>query len=468
MKKIIAVTIISLLSIGAYAQDDAMRELTCKGFTDAVKKNKDNTENAKKAAKSKTWISLAEAYIDHAQQCGQDSTAAMKAFETYKKALEVENAAGGKSSKDIEEDLKSSKLYSALLQQGAAHYNNKNLTKASKFFATSLIVNPKDTTAALYSGIVDQSLGKNKEATESFNTYLANGGKDPAVFYSMAQIFKVDKKFDKAIEILRKGVEANPTDKDLKSEIINTHIASNNIEGAIADLEKMTKSDPSNIVNLSNLGLLYDNRAMDLNQEISKLKEKLNSNDTEDIEKKIATEKDKVSIFENEIVNQTSKMKRDPKNAASIKKIIADVASQKLAAEEEFKKLTDELAAKKAGSGNMSETQSKLDALITKQKGYKSKAQESYKKVLVVDPNNYDVNFNMAVMNFNDAVETKKVIDGMDMKTYQAEGKAVEKVACAQFREAKPYFDKCLSLKADDELVLENLKNLNRILEQCK
>ncbi len=469
MRKIITVSLISAASFGAFAQGDAMRDLACKSFTEEVKKNIVNTENSKKSIKSATWVKLAESYLDHAAQCGQDSSASIKAYKTYQKALEVENASGGKKSKDIEEDLKSQKLYSGLLQQGAAYYNGKNLSKASEHFGLSLLVNPKDTTAALYAGIADQTLGNNEKAAKSFNAYLNNGGKEPSVYYSLAQMYKMDQKYDKAIEILRKGVEVNPTNPDLKAEIINTYIASKNIEGAIMDLEKMAQSDPSNVSNFSNLGLLYDNRALDLNTEISDLKAKLAKNDTDDLEKQIATEKDKVGIFEQEIISQTAKMKKDPKNAANIKKRIAEIASQKVGAEEAFKTLSAELEKKKSSMSSSSATAAaKLVEVEAKQKMLKNKALENYKKVLSIEPDNYDVNFNMAVLYFNEAVETKKAIDAMDMKTYQAEGKAIEKVACAQFAKAKPYFDKCSSLKADDELVIENLNNLGRILEQCK
>jgi hypothetical protein len=87
---------------------------------------------------------------------------------------------------------------------------------------------------------------------------------------------------------------------------------------------------------------------------------------------------------------------------------------------------------------------------------------------LEIDPNNYDANFNLAVLYFNEAVETKRAVDVMDMKTYQAQGgKEIDLKVCQQFAASKPYFAKCKTLKADDDMVLENLKNLERILEQC-
>jgi serine/threonine protein kinase len=102
----------------------------------------------------------------------------------------------------------------------------------------------------------------------------------------------------------------------------------------------------------------------------------------------------------------------------------------------------------------------------------KETAHEDNRRTLEIDPNNYDANLNLAVLYFNEAVETKRALDSMDMKTYNTPGgKEIELKVCQQFAASKLYFDKCKTLKAalgaDDDLVLENLKNLERILKQC-
>lgn len=467
MKKLILASIVGFASLNASAQADPMKELMCKGYTDAIDKGIKNTQNPKQSGKSATWVKLGDAYLDLGLSCGTDSSATQKAYDTYLKALEVEKAAGGKKAKEIEEILKSKRLGDGFLQQGAAYYNSKNMVMAGKFFGQSSKINDKDSTSALYAGIVDQALGNNESAVNSFKTYFANGGKDPAVFYSLAQIYKIEKKFTEAVEILRKGSEMHPGDKDLKNEIINTYLTSGNIESAITDLEKMVLVDPKNSVNLSNLGLLYDSKAQDINNEIQKIKEQLAKSNTTDLETKLASEKDKLSIYEGEISTLTAKLKKEPKTAAATKKRIAEVTSQKVSIEEGITKITSEIATRKANQGGNTEV-AKLPELELKFKSNKEKAYTTYKNALEVDPNNYDVNFNMAVMYFNEAVEIKRAVDAMDMKTFQAEGKAIETKACEQFKTSKPYFDKCKSLKPDDDLVLENLKNLERILEQCK
>lgn len=466
MKKTLRVLFISSISFHAFSQD-AIKDLECKGYAEAVAKAVKASENAKSAVKGATWLKLGDAYIDLATRCTSDSSAAQKAYDAYNKGAEVEKAAGGKKSKDFEKALTEKKLGDAFLQQGAAFYNNKNLKMASKFFGMSANINTKDTTAALYSGIVNQSLGDNITAVKSFNKYLDNGGRDVAVFYSLAQALKMDKKYDEAVAVLKKGSSIHPNDKDLKNEVINIYIASNNIDGAIADLEKSVAAD-NNPAALANLGLLYDSKTQDFLNELNKSKEKLSKGNTGDLEKKLAGEKDKLSAFEAELTKLNGNLKKDPKTATATKKKIAEVSSMKASIDENVAKMSKELADKKAGSGSADDLKKTVAAQEANYKTWLDKTLKVYNKVLTDDPNNYDVNFNLAVMYFNQAVETKKIVDAMDMKTYTAEGKEVEKKSCEQFNLAKPYFEKCNMLKAGDDVVIENLKNLNRIVEQCK
>lgn len=353
----------STLIFGAFtasAQDalqDKIREETCIAMEKSIASNLKNTENPKKNTKAATWSKLADAYLDMALNCGKDSMASKAAFETYKKAIEVEPAS--KEIAKINETLKGDRLYGGLMTQGAAFYSVKELEKALQLFELANEVRTTDTTASLYAGIVAQQNQKYEVAKTYFNRFIANNGKDAAVFYSLAVLLSNENKYDEAIATLKKGIAAQPADKDLKGELINTYIRSNKIEDAIVDLSKLVEADPSNTNNLLNLGLLYDNV------------------------------------------------------------------------------------------------------------GKKDMAMAQYQRVLTVDPANYDANFSMAVIYFNEAVEIKKKVDDMDMKTYRAEGKAVEEKACAIFSKALPYFEKCDQVKPNQDEVTGNLTTLKTILSQC-
>ena len=367
MKKTIFVSVLSIFSTGVFAQsaiDAQLREAQCKSAADEITKGEKATQDAKKGAKSSTWVKLATAYEEMAINCGKDSLASQKAYDTYKKALEVEKTAGGKGLKDIEAALVSPKIYSALMQQGAGYYNSKSFANALTLFKLASEANPKDTTATLYAGIVAQQAKDGEAAKTYFNKFIDQGGKDAAVFYSLSEVYKGEKNNTKAIEVLKKGIAANPNDKDLKGSLVNTQLSSGNSEEAITELKKLIDADPKNVNNLLNLAILYDNG------------------------------------------------------------------------------------------------------------GKKEEALVWYKKVLEIDPTNYDCNFNLAVYYFNQAVEIKKEVDKMDMKTYQKEGKAVEDKACAKFAESKPYFYVCKAArekenKPMEQELVDSLTSLDSVLEQC-
>jgi tetratricopeptide (TPR) repeat protein len=468
MKRLVLSALGGILTLGAMAQDDAMKQIECKALTDAVTKNVKNTENAKRSTKSATWISLGDAYVDLASRCTDDSTAALKAENAYAKALEVEKAAGGKKSSEIEALLKSEKLSSAYLMQGVSYYNSKNYKKASEYLGKSSDLNLKDTTAALYAGIAYQLNENNDGAVKYLQNYINQNGKDPSIFYSISQIYRSEKKFDEAVEILKKGIAANPQNKDLPNELINVYLTSNNVDKAIADLETMTKNDPSNAVNITNLGQIYDLKAQEIGSELNKINDKIEESNTEKLDKKLLAEQDKLGAYDAEIASLNAKLKREPKTAAATRKRITEVTEQKAQIEKDIASVIADIQKKKSASGNLDELKAKAQDLSAKQKASKNKAVENYTKVLNIDANNYDALYNLAVINYNDAVEIKKVVDHMDIATYRREGKAIEDKACEQFAVSKPYFEKASKIKPEEEIVKETLSNLERILEQCK
>lgn len=260
-KTIILAALVFSATVGkAQGLEDQLRDAQCKTADAAINTAVKGTENPKKNIKGSTWAKLGDAYLESALNCGRDSVASKKSYEAYKKALEVDAATGGgKDKADIEKQLNDPKLHAALLSQGAAYYNEQSLDNAITLFKLANEVNPKDTTSALYAGIVSQQNKDFATAKTYFEKFVANNGKDPAVYYSLALIIRNEKDFDKAIEILKKAIVINPSDKDLKAELVNTYILANKLDDAINDLEKIIANDPKNTLNITNLGILYDN-----------------------------------------------------------------------------------------------------------------------------------------------------------------------------------------------------------------
>ncbi|WP_394996624.1 tetratricopeptide repeat protein [Emticicia sp.] len=480
MKKIILASVMTIFTTGVFAQNAALdaqlKDAQCKTASDEIAKAEKATLDAKKTLKSATWVKLAESYQEMANSCGKDSLASEKAYNTYKKALEIDKAAGGKGTKEIEEALTGQKLYTALMQQGAGFYNLKNFKNALSLFKLASSVNPKDTTASLYAGIVAQQGKALDEAKIYFTKFIEQGGKDVAVFYGLSELYKNDKDNAKAVEVLKKGIQANPKDKDLQSSLINAYLSGGMMGEAIENMKQMIASTPNNpenaknlAENIKNLGTLYENEAEEYVKKTRPLESQMTQIGKEkaEAEKDLAMSDQKKTAQEEELKRLNDRLKKEPKNAASIKASIASVTQLVATSNTEIEVYKQKIAKLTASAQNNSSKEAELKTLKAKETELKDLAASNYKKALEIDPNNYDANYNIAVFYFNQAVVVKGTVDKMDMKTYNEKGKAIEEQVCGTFNQAKVYFDKCKSLKPDDQDLVGNMESLKGVLEQC-
>ncbi len=481
MKKIILASVMTVFTTGVYAQgalDAQLKEAQCKTATDNIAKAEKATLDAKKGVKSASWVKLAESQLEMAIDCGKDSSASEKAYNTYLKAIEVDKAAGGKGVKDIEAAMSgtTSRLYTSLMQQGAGFYNSKNFKNALKLFKLASATSPKDTIATLYAGIVAQQGQELGDAKTYFSKFIEQGGKDVAVFYGLSELYRNDKETAKAIEILKKGISVNPKDKDLQSSLINAYLGGGMMNEAIDMMKQRvasTPNTPENAKNLAedfkNLGTLYENGAGEYEKKIRPLEGDITHAAREKVEaeKELANVEGKKAAQEEELKRLTDRLKKEPKNAASIKGSIASVNQMIASAGAEVEAAKQKIAKAAEAAKNNSKNEAELTSLRAKEKELKDLAVANYKKALEIDPSNFDANYNLGVFYFNSAVVAKGEIDRMDMKTYNEKGKAVEEQVCGTFKQSKAFFDKCKSLKADDQDTNANLDNLKGVLEQC-
>ncbi len=473
MKRIILISVFSLFGCLAFGQAD-MDKLVVEQFKKDKEKSDKDITNAKDAGKAGTWMDRAETYTNIAMQASSlDSNAVMTAYEAYKKVIELDvtkKGDPGRDSKRASDILvgKEGNLYNAFVKQGAEKYQSQNMEDALKMFQMAQQINPKDTTATLYGGISAQQAQKNDIAIAEFEKYAANGGGDPSVFYGLSQLYRSDNKFDKAIEALEMGLKMSPDNKDLKSEIVNIHLASGNEDKAINELKALTDKDPTNATNMVNLAILYDNVNIKRDREIKELQDKLGSTDKVDaMNNQLETEKGKLDIYEGEIKRITGLLKKQPRSA-DLKRQLDEVTASRdesKANVTKFEASAKEMAAN-ANSGETAADEKKLADLQSKYKTDRQLIIDTYKKVLDSDAENYDALFNLGVLYFNEAVSMKGEIDNMDMKEYQARGKEVEGRVCGQFKRAKPYFDKAVAAKPDAEEAKSTLETLDNVLAQ--
>jgi len=474
MKKTVIVSVFSLFMVPAFAQ-----EVLDQALLDQIKKDKEksdkNIQDPKASAKAATWMERAKLYENIAlQHTAIDSNAANEAKESYKKVIELDvnkKGAPGRSSQEAEKILQGAEgtfLYNAFVTQGAQYFQGKNLKGALDAFTAAQEINTKDTTAALYGGIAAQSLDMQDEAIAGFEKYAANGGVDPSVYYGLSQMYRVKKDFPNAMKALEKGIEKAPDNKDLKAEVVNVLLDSGQEDVAIERLKGLAESDPSNVTNVLNLGILYDNSFSKLGSEIRKIENQLGAGGSKKsaIEKDIEGEKGKAEAFADEIKRLTGRVKAQPKNA-DLKRQLADAQASVKSSEEALTKLNADLKALEEESKGTDATalQSELAQLKAKQAEAKNNTITYYEKAISVDPNNHDALNNIGIFYYNEAVELKKEVDNMNMTEYSARGKEVEGKVCGRFTKSKPYFEKAVAVNADSD-AKNHLENVNMILQQ--
>ncbi|KQS28255.1 tetratricopeptide repeat protein [Dyadobacter sp. Leaf189] len=475
MKRLFFVSALSLFSLAAVAQDDAVNKALVDGFRKEKEKSDKDVTDPKASAKAAFWMERAKLYENIASQASQvDSSAAKTAMEAYKKVVELDvtkKGEPGKSSKEATAALtagEGTQLFNAFVRQGAEKYQAKNLNGALEMFSMAQEINKKDTLASLYAGIAAQQLDKKEDAKKSFETYATNGGKDPSVYYGLAQLYRAENNFDKAIETLNKGLTQSPNNKDLKAEVVNILLASGKEDQAIKELEGLAAADPNNTQNIVNLAILYDNMQRTAADKIKQMSAKSGSgaNSAATLTKNLESEKGKIEVYDGEVKRISALIKKQPKNA-DLKRQLADVNAKKKESLAAITKLEGEVSAAQeaAKSSASSGSEKELADLKAKQADAASKAMANYQKVLQIDAANYDALFNLGVFYFNEAVQLKGEVDNMNMTEYQQRGKEVEGRVCGKFKKAKPYFEKAIQAK-DEAEAKETLATVNSVLEQ--
>ncbi|MCE7039298.1 tetratricopeptide repeat protein [Dyadobacter sp. CY312] len=475
MKKMFFVSALTLCSLSAFSQDAINKAMVDQFRKDKEKSDKD-VSDPKNSAKAAFWMERAKLYENIAMSGSEvDSSAAKTALESYKKVVELDltkKGEPGKSSKEATNILsggEGTSLFNAFVKQGAEKYQTKNLTGALEMFQLAQTINKKDTTAALYGGIAAQQIDKKDEAKTQFENYIANGGKDPSVFYGLAQLYRADNNFDKSIEILNKGLEKSPGNKDLKSEVVNILLASGKEDQAINELTALSKSDPTNVQNLVNLAILYDNTNTKTLSKIKEIQDKLGSGTSkvDNLKKTIDSEKGKVEVFDGEVKRISALIKKKP--TADLKRQLEDVNTKKkesLAAIADTEAKIKEAQESAKGNDNAA-LEKELADLKAKQATAATESVANYKKVLEIDANNYDALYNLGAVYFNEAVQLKKEVDNMNMTDYQARGKEIEGRVCGRFKKSKPFFEKAIKAK-DEAEAKEALENATNIIAQLE
>jgi Flp pilus assembly protein TadD len=263
MNKYVSALVLVISMSTAFAQNAAII-YDKEGKLDKAKEEIDKAIlDTKLSAKAKTWFARGQIYEHIANDPTKifsklDTNAAFVAFESYKKATELDKP-GGSFDKDSKTALSSQSLYAALFNQAIQRYQAKNYVGAIKAFQLSQETNPKDTLAALYTAIASHQNNDLPLAKASYEKYIDLGGKEVEIYNSLAGLYVTDKETDKALSVITKGLVINPSNKNLKDQELNILLTTGKIDQAIDNLKKAIEREPTNAQYQLNLGILYDN-----------------------------------------------------------------------------------------------------------------------------------------------------------------------------------------------------------------
>jgi tetratricopeptide (TPR) repeat protein len=467
MKKLFLLSAFGLFAISASAQVDKL-------LLEQKKKDKEKNDKAivdpKASAKSSTWLDRGKLYDEIARLYTEmDSSAALVAYDAFKKAIEVDAAKPSKVTKEAQKfltggtDETGTNLGMALVKQGAEKFQIKKYGDAIKFFNVAQEVNPKDTLAPLYGAYSAMQMQKNDIAATMMESYVDKGGKDASNFSLLAQLYRVEKKNDKALAILEKGIKLLPESKTaFKSEAVNVYLDMQKLPEAKAGLKELIELDKKNAQYALNLGIINDNEASQYTAEIRKLKD--SSKKITSVERRIKEAEETDKVFIDEVKRIGGLIAKQPKNA-DLKRQKADVETKQKENKVALDEAKADLVKAKEEVALLGDVNAKIAEATAKQNEAREGAKDAYNKALAIDANNYDALYNMGVFYFNEAVEMKAVVDAMDMKDYNAKGKEVEAKVCGKFKQSQPYFMKAKAVKEEDAL-LETIKSLETILKQ--
>jgi tetratricopeptide (TPR) repeat protein len=258
MKKVFLACLFQLTVVSAMAQAAAAYGSLQSGKLDAAKEQIDKAiTNEKQAAKANTWIYRGDIYAGIASSPlpnynSLDTNAIQVAYDAYKKAGEMDP----KKAEDVKKKI--ADLFPLALNAGGKKYQEEKFAAAGKYFDMARMLNPSDTTAALYSGVAYQRIEDFAKARDAFEALINLGSNDPSIYKVVHSIYRTEKNNDKALEILKKGIAKFPNDKEMKQNEFNLYIEMGKSEEAKNNLLEAIKSDPNNVEYLKNLGILYD------------------------------------------------------------------------------------------------------------------------------------------------------------------------------------------------------------------
>jgi tetratricopeptide (TPR) repeat protein len=277
MKKTIILGFCLAMAINSYAQTatlESAQELVKNNDLAGAKKAIDEiTQSAKDDKNAAAWFTKGYIYQKIADDAKIKSLAPngnVLAFEAYKKFMSLE--------KKLDITLVKDNMMALLgnfFNAGIACYNDKKYQDAVSSFEYVMDVKNSDASGKLFAAdkIVDTIIAqtkmykaysyyndkKNAEAAAGFEEALANPiTKDADIYLRLATIYQNNGDNEKWISTIKNGITAFGNNNDLKNEEINYYLLTNKQDELVKKLEEAIIREPKNAQLLFSLASAYD------------------------------------------------------------------------------------------------------------------------------------------------------------------------------------------------------------------
>ncbi len=170
---------------------------------------------------------------------------------------------------------KKTDLYGSLFNKAVEYYNNEDMEGALLSFEKVSLVEPKDTSALQNAVSIAYQLKKQDKVIAMAQKLIDLDFKKPYLYRMITQ-FDIDQGreldqnhkeskspeanpyYEKALTVLKKGLEANPDDSDLASTVITLYMRLDKTQDAIASIDQSLEANPDNRSLYLQKGLLLD------------------------------------------------------------------------------------------------------------------------------------------------------------------------------------------------------------------
>ncbi len=266
MKKILYIAFI-LASTGAIAQNSkvvsAYNSMNDKEFGKAAELINAAAENEKTMDDAKTWLYRGQIYQSIAQSEKDfnidKKTAVGEAMKSYKKAKELD------SKERWSDQIKLGSIQSQALavNAGIAAYNSKDYASARDLFLMgengAKDMGDFDTLAVYNGGLAAEQAGDYDTAIAQYQKAADAGYMGAKMYLYMANLYTKQDMPEKYLAVIQEGRKTYPDDADLIVYELNYYLKNNKYKEAENNLKLAIEKEPDNKQLHFSLGVVYDN-----------------------------------------------------------------------------------------------------------------------------------------------------------------------------------------------------------------